>query len=95
MDSKEIRLGFGGGNVRLLIPLNWSVCRYYWKNREWPIIGVYGFDRFIEQRDQIMELRSQLREQERQLSIKNERLRALGKELSAYKRGNKQTGQNE
>jgi hypothetical protein len=86
MSGKEIRLGFGGGNVRIWIPFTVSGLRYYWKNRKWPIIGVYGFNRFIEQRDQLQALRTQVRDLERQVKDKNERLKELGKQLSELKR---------
>lgn len=92
MSGKEIRLGFGGGNVRIWIPFTFSGLRYYWTNRKWPVIGVYGFDRFIQDRDRLHELRHRVVDLEDQLKIKNERLKEMGKELSEFKRGNKEAG---
>ncbi len=78
----EINLDYS----RLWVPTTWAGWRYTVKNPKSFVIGVYGFRRFIQDRDEIMALRADKEKLERQIAVKNGRLKTLGKELSELKR---------
>ena len=73
--------------IRIWLPENWAALRYMIKHPRSFVIGVYGEKRWQETHRQYLAERSKVLALEDQMRLKNQKLKTLGKELSAYKRG--------
>lgn len=82
----EVNLGWPDTFIRVWVPDTWVGWKYCFQHPKSFIIGVYGFRRFIEQRDAILEQRSEITHLREKLRAANEKMRELGMQLSAAKR---------
>jgi hypothetical protein len=75
--------------IRIWLPESWSAFWYMIRHpRSW-VIGRYGFDRWTEEHQHRLAEITKRRDAEDKLQAANQKLAELGRELSAYKRGDK------
>lgn len=75
--------------IRIWLPESWSAVKYMLRHPRSFVIGGYGYQRWLLEHQEAMELRSEVNSLKAQLDEKNERLKELGKQLSEFKRKNK------
>lgn len=79
--------------IRIWIPESWSALRYMIRHPKSWIIGAYGFERWQEEHQRFMSEQSKRRKLEDKIKLQGKKLAEVSKELSVYKRADKETGE--